>query len=104
MSDKATGRKTGSPEGCDQDGLAAALLLGHVSIQICSLVAPCRRPILIATPLTPVTDLVHYMQPIGYWPQRRLNNENKIPVRIRTTGYAFSRASPRKSGLLSQPA
>jgi hypothetical protein len=27
------------------------LLLSHVSIQICSFVAPCRRPILIATPL-----------------------------------------------------
>jgi hypothetical protein len=31
-------------------GPAAALLLGYVSIQICSLVAPSRRPILIATP------------------------------------------------------
>ena len=30
-------------------GRAAALLVGHVSIQICSLLAPCRRPILIAT-------------------------------------------------------
>jgi hypothetical protein len=30
---------------------AAALLLSHVSIQICSFVAPCRWPILIATPL-----------------------------------------------------
>ena len=25
------------PEGCDENGLAAALLVGHVSIQICSL-------------------------------------------------------------------
>src|SRR5580700_2870869 len=37
------------PEGCDKNGPAAALLVGHVSIQICSLLAPCRRPILIAT-------------------------------------------------------
>src|ERR1700738_2710758 len=51
MSDKAAGQKTRSPEGCDENGSAAALLLSHVSIQICSFVAPCRRPILIATPL-----------------------------------------------------
>jgi hypothetical protein len=51
MSDKAAGQKTRGPEGCDENGPAPALLLGHVSIQICSLVAPYRRPILIATPL-----------------------------------------------------
>ena len=33
MSDKATGRKTRGPEGCDENGPAAALLLGHVPIQ-----------------------------------------------------------------------
>src|ERR1700730_13387508 len=37
------------PQGCDENGPAAALLAGHVSIQIFSLLAPCRRPILIAT-------------------------------------------------------
>src|ERR1700738_2344687 len=43
------------PKGCDENGPAAALLVGHVSIQICSLLLPvrlgppCRRPILIAT-------------------------------------------------------
>src|SRR5580704_18150274 len=37
------------PQGCDENGPAAALLVGHVSVQICSLLAPCRRPILIAT-------------------------------------------------------
>src|ERR1700737_1836550 len=37
------------PEGCDENGPAAALVVGHVSLQICSLLAPCRRPILIAT-------------------------------------------------------
>src|ERR1700676_612515 len=43
------------PEGCDENGPAAALLVGHVSLQICSLHPPvrlgppCRRPILIAT-------------------------------------------------------
>jgi hypothetical protein len=36
MSDKAAGQKTGSPEGCDENGPAAGLLLSHVSIQICS--------------------------------------------------------------------
>src|ERR1700676_62275 len=57
MSDKAAGQKARSPEGCDENGPAAALLLSHVSIQICSFLSPvrlgppCRRPILIATPL-----------------------------------------------------
>src|ERR1700674_5800587 len=57
MSDKAAGKKARSPEGCDENGPAAALLLSHVSIQICSFLSPvrlgppCRRPILIATPL-----------------------------------------------------
>ncbi len=37
------------PEGCDENGSAAALLFGYVSIQICALLAPCMRPILIAT-------------------------------------------------------
>src|ERR1700759_1140655 len=51
MSDKAAGQKARSPEGCDENGPAAALLLSHVSISICSFLTPCRRPILIATPL-----------------------------------------------------
>src|ERR1700736_3875583 len=57
MSDKAAGQKARSPEACDENGPAAALLLSHVSIQICSFLSPvrlgppCRRPILIATPL-----------------------------------------------------
>src|ERR1700726_1840904 len=57
MSDKAAGQKTRSPKGCDENGPAAALLLSHVSIQICSFLSPvrlgppCRRPIFIATPL-----------------------------------------------------
>ena len=33
MEKQPTGR---GPEGCDENGPAAALLLGHVSIQICS--------------------------------------------------------------------
>src|ERR1700737_1396307 len=37
------------PEGCDENGPAAALLVGPVSIQICSLLAPSRRPMLFAT-------------------------------------------------------
>jgi hypothetical protein len=32
MSDKAAGQKVRSPEGCDENGPAAALLLSHVSI------------------------------------------------------------------------
>jgi hypothetical protein len=39
MSDKAASQKTRSPEGSDENGPAAALLLSHVSIQICSFVA-----------------------------------------------------------------
>src|SRR5208282_6532244 len=42
-----TGR---GPEGCVENGPAAALLVGYVSIEICALLAPCRRPILNATP------------------------------------------------------
>jgi hypothetical protein len=37
------------PEGSDENGPAAALLVGYVSVQICALLTPCRRPILIAT-------------------------------------------------------
>src|SRR5580658_6065369 len=37
------------PGGCDENGPAAALLVGYVSIKICALLAPCRRPIFIAT-------------------------------------------------------
>src|ERR1700730_13455269 len=72
MSDKAAGQKARTPEGGDENGPAAALLLSHVSIhstrcrllmaslecpeqatarrtgQICSFVACCRWPILIA--------------------------------------------------------
>src|SRR6516165_2158055 len=49
-SDKAASQKTRSPEGCDENGPATALLLSHVSIEICSFVPPvrlgppCRRP------------------------------------------------------------
>src|SRR6202011_5879447 len=41
-----TGR---GPEGCVENGPAAALLVGYVSIEICALLAPCRQPILNAT-------------------------------------------------------
>ena len=64
MSDKAAGQKTRSPEGCDENGPAAALLLGHVSIQICSFLRRSARTALPAAHFdrnatTPVTDLVH---------------------------------------------
>src|SRR5580704_6578742 len=41
-----TGR---GPEGCVENGPAAAMLVGYESIQICALLPPCRRPILNAT-------------------------------------------------------
>jgi hypothetical protein len=41
-----TGR---GPKGCVENGPAPALLVGYVSIQICALLAPCRRPILNPT-------------------------------------------------------
>jgi Periplasmic binding protein len=41
-----TGR---GPEDCVENGPAAALLVGYVSIQVCALLAPCRRPILNPT-------------------------------------------------------
>src|SRR5208282_6484674 len=50
---RPTGR---GPEGCVENGPAAALLVGYVSIEICApllpvrLGPPCRRPILNATP------------------------------------------------------
>ena len=47
-----TNQNPHSPKGCDENGPAAALLIGHVSVQICSLVVrpwPDQRPILIAT-------------------------------------------------------
>jgi hypothetical protein len=49
MSDKAAGQKTRSPEGCDQNGAAAALLLSRA--------LPAAHFDRNAT--TPVTDLVH---------------------------------------------
>src|SRR5712671_2643870 len=70
MNDKAAGQKARSPEGCDENGPAAALLLSHVSIQICSFVAPCRRPILIATPLP---------QSLTWCTSGRRTNEELLP-------------------------
>ena len=49
MSDKTASQNPRSPKRCDENGPAAALLLSHVSVKIRFLVAPCRRPILIAT-------------------------------------------------------
>src|SRR5258707_11308243 len=50
--ERATRKKQPSnrgPEGCVENGPAAALLVGYRSIQICALLPPCRRPILNAT-------------------------------------------------------
>src|ERR1700722_9553620 len=85
MSDKAAGQKARSPEGCDENGPAAALLLSHVSIQICSFLSPvrlgppCRRPLLIATPLPQsltrgtsraLSERFHEASWIGTWLRR----------------------------------
>src|SRR6516164_11615902 len=44
------GHETGrGPEDCVENGLAVALVVGYVSIQICALLAPCWRPFLNAT-------------------------------------------------------
>jgi len=64
MSDNAAGQKARSPEGCDENGPAAALLLSHVSIQMLLLRASPARTALPAADFdrnatTPVTDLVH---------------------------------------------
>jgi len=55
------GLRLGS-KGCDENGLAAALLVGHVSVQISFLLAPCRRPIVIATKYLLFRGLT-----LGYW-------------------------------------
>src|SRR6202035_5876514 len=84
MSDKAASQKTRSPEGCGENGPAAALLLSHVSIQICSFVAPCRRPILIATPLhQSLTWCTRAEEYVG------------VTSKGRTTPEAPARAEPR---------
>jgi hypothetical protein len=35
--------------------------IGHVSIQICSLLAPCQRPVLIATKYLLIQGIGHYL-------------------------------------------
>src|SRR5260370_1608079 len=80
MSDKAASQKTRRPEGCDENGPAAALLLSHVSIQICSFVAPCRRPILIATPLPQSLTWCTRSHRLGG--DRRLVVERRFPFRL----------------------
>ena len=93
MSDKAAGQKTRGPEGCGENGPAAALLLGHVSIQICFLVPPCRRPILIATPLyQPRTwcTRCHLLFVISSSPSRR----RSIHFLVVIVGSPWRRAKP----------
>jgi hypothetical protein len=59
MSDKAAGQKTRSPEGCDENGPGAALLLSHVI----DLDMFLRRALPAAhfdrNAAIPVSDLVH---------------------------------------------
>ena len=94
MSDKAAGRKTRGPEGCDENGPAAALLLGHVSIQICSLVAPCRRPILIATPLYQSRTWCTSSIGAESWTARRVETEQPRPLGL---GWGPPRIRPERA-------
>src|ERR1700731_2957076 len=78
------------PTGCDENGPAAALLVGHVSIQICSLLPPvrlgppCRWPILIAT---------------IYLLFRGRDTKVTLPARFRTGSLAGSARSPTRACL-----
>ncbi len=87
MSDKAAGQKARSPEGCDENGPAAALLLSHVSIQICSFVAPCRRPILIATPLHQSLTWCTRLDMLGIMNSTALRNWTCDSIRFRASDY-----------------
>src|SRR4249919_2408145 len=72
------------PEGCVENGPAAALLVGYVSIQICALLAPCRRPILNATTSPLFTR--RYTSPISRIrgshssPAQRLGSAQRSPM------------------------
>ena len=59
MSDKAASQKMRSPEGCDENGPAAALLLSHVSIHICFLRRALPAAHFDSNVAIPATDLVH---------------------------------------------
>src|ERR1700731_162531 len=66
------------PKGCDENGLAAAWLVGHVSVQISFLLAPCRRPILIATKY-----LLFRGQILGCW------RSSKVPPAIFSVALSY---------------
>src|SRR5271166_5552341 len=71
------------PEGCVENGPAAALLVGYVSIQICALLAPCRRPILNAT-TSPLYARRCTSASESYKSLRRpLGRERLYPLRVR---------------------
>jgi hypothetical protein len=54
------------PEGCDENGPAAALLVGHVSIQICS--APTASPARTALPTAHFDrNKTHAISGTGHW-------------------------------------
>jgi hypothetical protein len=64
MSDKAAGQKARSPEGCDENGPAAALLLSRIDPDVLlHRASPARAALSEAhfdrNDTTPVTDLVH---------------------------------------------
>ena len=52
----ATGR---GPEGCVENGPAAALLVGYLSIEICTFLAPGRRPNFERNDITIICETVH---------------------------------------------
>jgi hypothetical protein len=73
------------PKGCVENGPAAALLVGYVSIWICALLAPCRRPILNAT----MSSLY----------ARRCTSKSSLAVMFVTGNlYAFPEMIPPSSG------
>src|SRR4249920_2582288 len=78
------------PEGCVENGPAAALLVGYVSIQICALLAPCRRPILNAT------TLPLYARRYTRFPDRKLDRKPHHRDPARKVGFS-TRPSSRAS-------
>src|ERR1700761_6381866 len=73
------------PEGCVENGPAAALLVGYVSIQICALLAPCRRPILNATTL-PLYERRYTSWSSSIWfAQRRATFDNATQASDQST-------------------
>ena len=99
------------PEGCVENGPTAALLVGYVSIQICALLAPCRRPILNATtsPLfvsryTRIQDLFRVNKNPGFQRSsktRLITGENGAKIRSFWDGFCPGGATGLSPGFQS---